>query len=236
MTETGSENGRQPGPAPATLPGSAPAPQRTQLVLLLAAVVLMQFGYPATLNGPAWVDAYMLGYAAVIAFGIRAVGGRRGYPALYVLGAWLLVAGTWFAIRQEDATAQTAMLSAVGLFQLALLIMVFRMLLTSRGSATPTTDMLLIAMTAYLLLGGVFGIAFSLLESAVPGSFVDHAAPDQPLVWQGLLYASYVTLTTLGFGDVLAVGAWARSLVTFEAVVGTLFIAVVISRLVGTRR
>lgn len=207
-----------------------------RMALFLGAVAIMQFGYPVTMYGPLWVALYMLGYVAMILFGLRIVGRRdRTRPVFSLLAVAVIIAGSWYAFAQHDRIAQTFMLATVGLFQLALLSTVFRLVLRAGKNFVPTVELLLAALSAYLLLGGVFAVAFNMLETFVPGSFVDAGAPDRPLVWQGLMYASYVTLTTLGFGDVVAVGQWARSLVTLEAVLGTLFLAIVIARLVGSR-
>lgn len=51
--------------------------------------------------------------------------------------------------------------------------------------------------------------------------------------WQQLLYYSYVTLTTLGYGDVLPVGHVAQSVAAFQAIAGTLYTVLLLSRLVG---
>jgi hypothetical protein len=51
--------------------------------------------------------------------------------------------------------------------------------------------------------------------------------------WQTTLYYSYATLTTLGYGDVLPVSAWARSLASIEAIVGVMYTTIIMARLVG---
>lgn len=206
----------------------------SQLALFLGIVLLMQFGYPISLYGPLGTVLYLLGYAAMIAFGIRVVGGARHQRRPYLLlGGFVVLASGWFAFQQDNSAAELLMLISVGLFQLALLLRLFDRILHARRENLPTTHVLLIAVSAYLLLGGVFAVVFTVLEAAAPGSFVDTGS-NQPLAWQHMLYFSYITLTTLGFGDVLAVAAWARSIVALEAVLGTLFLATVIARLVGS--
>lgn len=209
---------------------------RRQLILFLAALVLMQFGYPVSLYGPLWLALYLLGFVAMVLFGVSIARSERqrlhAYNGLAVL---VIVAGGWYAIQQGSQVALTIMLLCVGMFQLALLLLLFRMIFNARKEGTRTTELLLVAIAAYLLLGGVFGMAFALMQTFVPTSFVDVATPDVPIVWQSMLYTSYVTLTTLGVGDILPVNPWARSLFTVETVFGTLFLAVVIARLVGTR-
>ena len=51
--------------------------------------------------------------------------------------------------------------------------------------------------------------------------------------WQQLLYDSYVTLTTLGYGDILPVSFYAQAFAAFEAITGTLYTVLLLSRLVG---
>jgi Ion channel len=87
------------------------------------------------------------------------------------------------------------------------------------------------AVAAYLLLGVIWAHAYSLLAILRPGAFsgpVDTA--DGP---RALLYFSFVTLTTVGYGDVLPVHPVARSLAVLEAVVGPLYLAILVARLVS---
>ena len=56
------------------------------------------------------------------------------------------------------------------------------------------------------------------------------------MVWNQVLYFSLVTLTTLGYGDITPVGAIAQVWFALEALTGTLYLAVLIARLVGLYR
>jgi hypothetical protein len=51
--------------------------------------------------------------------------------------------------------------------------------------------------------------------------------------WPQFIYFSLVTLTTSGYGDILPVSGWARALANVEQVIGVLYIAVLMARLVG---
>ncbi len=87
------------------------------------------------------------------------------------------------------------------------------------------------AVAAYLLLGVIWAYAYSFVEFLRPGAFSGPVSPaDGP---RAFFYFSFVTLTTVGYGDVLPVHAVARSLVSLEAVVGTLYPAILIARLVS---
>jgi len=87
---------------------------------------------------------------------------------------------------------------------------------------------------AYLLTGMAWASAYDLVEQLHPGAFHFVAAPtniDQ--LTSKLIYFSFATLTTVGFGDVLPVAPFARSLAIAEAIVGQLFPAILIGALVA---
>lgn len=96
------------------------------------------------------------------------------------------------------------------------------------------------AVAAYLLIGLVWSLLFAVVEMLEPGSF---SIPEDMRAWVRarpeetplsiFVYYSFVTLATLGHGDVTPIGAAARTLSWVEAVLGQLFIAVAIARLVG---
>jgi hypothetical protein len=91
------------------------------------------------------------------------------------------------------------------------------------------------AIAGYLLLSVIFAIAYSLIETLQPGSFQMPAAFSRYGEPHGQLfyYFSVVTLTTTGYGDIIAVNPFARSLVMMEALIGQLYTAILIARLVS---
>jgi hypothetical protein len=94
-------------------------------------------------------------------------------------------------------------------------------------------------VAAYLLLGLTWAYVYAIIEFQAPGSlrFPAPAAPGQtlPRLRADVAYFSFTTLTTLGYGDILPVGAFARSMAVLEALVGQLFVATLIGRLVSLR-
>jgi hypothetical protein len=90
------------------------------------------------------------------------------------------------------------------------------------------------AVAAYLLLAVCFSYAYALTEYMHPGSFTLPPAGAQGMQTRSasFLYFSVVTLTTVGFGDITAVHPVARSLVMVEALVGQLYPAILIARIV----
>jgi Ion channel len=97
-----------------------------------------------------------------------------------------------------------------------------------------TADKLHGALAGFIMLAFVWTFIFALLESFAPGSFkivpVDGAEPNS---FYPLLYFSFTTLTTVGFGDIVPVTDQAMSLVIVEQLIGVFFVAVLIARLAG---
>ena len=88
------------------------------------------------------------------------------------------------------------------------------------------------ALVVYLLLGLLWTFLFSMTETLSPGSFSSPARLGEENRF-AFLYYSYVTLTTLGYGDVTPVTSMATSLAVVEAIIGQIYLTVLIARLVG---
>jgi len=90
------------------------------------------------------------------------------------------------------------------------------------------------AVAAYLLIGIFFAYSYTFIAAVVPGSFQEPAWVSEAGAERGeaFFYFSMVALTTVGFGDITAVHPVARSLVMMEALIGQLYPAILIARLV----
>ena len=90
------------------------------------------------------------------------------------------------------------------------------------------------ALSAYLLAGLVFGLLYWALERTWPGSLsVGVLGADSRFALGDAIYFSFVTLATLGYGDIVARSEAARGLAILEAVAGQLYLAVMVARLVS---
>lgn len=87
------------------------------------------------------------------------------------------------------------------------------------------------AVNVYLIVAFLWAHAYHLLEKIRPGSFgiAEPTAESFPI----LVYFSIVTLTTLGYGDITPVTPAARVLVTFEAILGQIYVPVVVGYLLS---
>ncbi|HEY4370113.1 MAG TPA: potassium channel family protein [Steroidobacteraceae bacterium] len=95
-----------------------------------------------------------------------------------------------------------------------------------------TSDRLWGAAAVYLMIGILWSFLYSIIDRATPQSFAIRTSTD-PMQLLDLLYFSFGTLTTSGFGDIVPLTQVARTATMVEGITGQLFIAILIARLVG---
>ena len=95
-----------------------------------------------------------------------------------------------------------------------------------------TKEVIYGAIVTYLLIGIMWAFVYKFMEELYPGSFNIPGFLDED-ARSAMIYFSFTTLTTLGYGDVTPITGPAKSLATMEAITGQMFIAVLIARLVG---
>lgn len=94
-----------------------------------------------------------------------------------------------------------------------------------------TVDTVFAALSGYYLIGWVWALVYGLLDTLLHAAFNVQIA-NGPMLDMAY-YFSFVTLTTLGFGDIIPTHPLTRSLVTVEALVGQLYLVVLVARLVA---
>jgi hypothetical protein len=205
------------------------------LAALLGLLVLVPADSQAVggrlLSGVLVTAAYLAGFAVVFkARRQRAVALLTGIPALAT--TWVGHFPIEFPRIPLAVTTHTASILFLGLTTAVILTAVLRL-------RAVTTDAVAGALCGYLLVGVFFGHGYSLVEALAPGSFRggDFATgpPDPGQVQLTLTYFSFVTLTTVGYGDVTPVTGLARGLANAEAIVGQFYLAVLVADLIGKR-
>jgi hypothetical protein len=198
---------------------------------LLAALLTIFAIYPFTL-GRSWVTVVLEGayLATIVACLLVSLGKNAWRAILYAAIASELLT---FASRMMNMSALHApgrMLRVVVLF--VVMLAVLRDVMRSREV---TMNTVFAAASVYLLMALAWASIFMALESVDPGAFeLTEAAgragmePDAQL-----LYFSMITLTTVGYGDISPLSPQARTLAALEGLIGQLYVAIIIARLVA---
>jgi hypothetical protein len=206
---------------------------RRHLVLLISLLLLFVVSpFAATL--PFGVVVLNVFGAIVLLSGTYAVSERKH---LFVIALVLAVVsvlagaamfiwpGKWIGLATQASTLVT-----LALFSVSILRHVLR-------SGRITADKIYAAICVYLLIGYAWAFADAILEGLNPGSF--SISPNVTSVNEHidrtmqLRYFSFMTLTTVGYGDIVARSPMARTFAILEALMGQLYVAVLIARLVG---
>ena len=96
-----------------------------------------------------------------------------------------------------------------------------------------TVDELFAVRATFTVVAWAFAYLYLAIQILWPGSFIAAVAPNEPRTWMEVLFLSVTTLTSTGLSDVVPVQPQARSAVMIEQVAGLMYVALVISRIVG---
>jgi Ion channel len=164
----------------------------------------------------------------ILISGIYAVSEKKGtfYTAIVIVVFAVAVSWVNRVLNLPPLTLVGNMLNALFLAFTTIVILIY--LFREREVSA---DVIMGGICVYLLMGLMWAFVFTILESVQPGSFNMPEAFGPGL--SSFSYYSFVTITTLGYGDVTPVSNPARSLALLEAISGHLYIAILIARLVG---
>lgn len=196
---------------------------------LLAALLLDIVLVPLLLALGAGMPLARLVMAAVLGAAFLAVGSGR------LAGFGLLIAVAAMAVSEisQNDVAMSVELALRMVFIGYIAFHISHAIL--RIGDDVTLDTIAGAACVYMLIGVFWASAYALLEHLRPGSFVipdDWRLPGNQF-GPALVFFSYVTLTTVGYGDIRPMGPAAGGMAVVEAIVGQLFLAITIARLVG---
>ncbi len=195
--------------------------------LLLCLVTLLFVAPPLIVSGvlgPIILDVF---FALVLVSGVAALSHRRASKILATVVATLAVATRVTAL--VNASPAVA-LASMWLTMLSLLLVTVLTLAQVFRAGPITRHRIGGSIAAYLLLGLTWSVAYQVVLMHIPDAFHFPAIENRFLA---IGYFSFVTLTTVGYGDITPVAPIARSLAAGEALVGQLYPAILIARLVS---
>jgi voltage-gated potassium channel len=205
---------------------------RFSAVGLLIALALLLFSSPFVEDLPYGdsIEAALLTLVMVSA--VVAVGGTGRILVIALLLVAPALAAKWLHhLRPDLISPLFHIITAIAFF----VFVVAHLLRFILRAARVDTNVLCAGLSGYLLLGLLWAPAYVLVARINPGAFVLSAGSDAGATMDGFhaFYFSFITLCTVGYGDVTPVSKVARMLAVAEAIAGLFYVAVLISRLVA---
>jgi hypothetical protein len=182
---------------------------------------------------------------------------RHGVLILNVIGAMVVLAGGYTLSERKHLFTIAIVLSvisiiatwllvvsqrhwAVLLAHTCIIVLVFFFAVTILGyvlrSGRVTADRIFAAICVYLLIGYGWAFVYALHDEILPASFAPIAELARNNYIERVMqfrYFSFMTLTTVGYGDILPRSPTARTMAALEAVMGQIYLTVLVARLVG---
>jgi hypothetical protein len=197
---------------------------------VLLALLLMILVYP-NLIGQNWGrEVLAVLFAAIVVSVVYALGGSHRRLIVAAIFGTVLVVFQWIYFQTGNRLIFAIDIAAFIVFTTFALVQLF-VYLMRQGAIT--ADKLHAALAIYLLSGFFWAGLYLLLFDIDPASFSFKTPDDLPLDYFGMLYFSFTTLTSVGYGDIVPVSPRAQSLVILEQVAGVFYVAVLIARLAG---
>jgi hypothetical protein len=217
------------GPLPGIVPRLWRAGWHLSFLLGLLLVVVFVL-YPMSDRSVLLGAVLQAVFSLVLISGVPVVGGSRTLMAL----AGLLAAGT-AAIGWIRLYSPSGFLTVLGVSMWILFFSMLAGVILIRVFSEGGINLHRIqgAVAVYLLLGVIWSGCYRLVLYVDPAAFNMPPAAAESTLMSKLVYFSFVTLTTVGYGDMTAVHPAARSLTMLEALAGQLFPAILIARLVS---
>ncbi len=194
-------------------------------ITLLILILIYVFGLPLFSPGEARQSAYSLiltGIFIITVFAIK----KKGNLYFYLSGIAIVlewISDFYNLTLLQGLTATFALL----FFVVAIVSMMIRIANSKKVGPLEFVE----AINVYFLLGILGSIFFSVINSFVPGAF--HFPEGVVPVRSDFIYYSFVTISTLGYGDIIPVSPVAKNFSIFISISGQLYLAMIVALLVG---
>ena len=201
------------------------------LTALTVILILMLFVF-APLQAIGFKIFQILGFASALAM-IGGVFLMSGSPIILVTMVAALIMATIAAVSRVSAPSilDVYLLSGALLIMGVMLVWVVARAVFSPGRVTH--HRIIGAVLVYLSVALIFVSLYSMVGLLVPNAFSGMSFEDSPALASKVIYFSFVTLTSTGYGDVYPLHPVARSLCNLETIVGQLYPATLLARLVS---
>jgi hypothetical protein len=200
----------------------------------LMVVILVDAVAPNEFSRGQFAD-FMLA-AVLVAALVETVRTRHNPILALVLGLPAIALRVTSAFMKDSPATNTTVISFTTLF---IGFLIWNLLHDLSKGDRPTSERIFGALCAYVFIGLLFGLFYAHMEYRQPGTFatsqaiITEGAVNESNLYPVFVYFSFVTLTTLGYGDISPIAEHARTLAWFEALLGQLYLAVMVAGFVA---
>ena len=174
---------------------------------------------------------FTIGIVILLSGGLL-VASRSVLPIAGIVAAGGMLGATLLLRAHDGYATLDVCLDAIGRLLVGLII-VWVVARAVFATGRVTYHRVIGAVLLYLSAGFAFAALFTLVGALAPGSFSGLSVTDQGSLSSNLVYFSFTTLTTVGYGDIVPVHPFARSLSNVEAILGQLYPATLLARIVS---
>ncbi len=192
-------------------------------IFLLISIVSFVFILPL-LKYPRLTDLFnAIAYSFMLLSVFSIIDKKTRFLKYMVVAASLLIWLMYFSSSQ--ASSYVAFLFSVVVFTITTVVMVMQIV----SSKTVTGKVIVETICGYLLIGVIFGFLNSVLLWINPGSI----GIDSSKTMADIMYYSFITITTIGFGDISPVSPGAKSLSILFGVISQLYLTIIMALIIG---
>ena len=208
-------------------------PYRNIFVSLIAVILIDALSSYYTARG---LFADLMVAALLLAALVETVRARHNAIWAAILGLPAIILRFVSAFTEDSPNKNSAILVLTAVF---IGFLIWNLLHDLNTGGRSTSEMVFGALVAYILIGMLFALMFTHLEYRDPGSFsasnqaVGEVATSEAKMLPNFVYFSFVTMTTLGYGDITPLTERARTLAWLEALIGQLYLAVMVAGFVA---
>lgn len=155
-----------------------------------------------------------------------------GSPRRFVIAGWIILgAGCAVAAIGQIIHAPSVVAIAYNVMQLLIQLFIAWLILRALGEKTNMTyQSIFAAASLYVMIGIVFSKLYAVIQAVTGQPFFNSV---RAIVPSDFVYYSFVTLTTIGYGDLVATSEIGRILSVIEAITGSLYLVTVVALIVG---
>lgn len=197
------------------------------IALLVFLVVLPVAEDFSIIDGPVMRVAM---FTSLLSIGVISL---RGFGLLYIAGLAMALLGiilNIIAVDSDSLYLGMASLASASLFVIVAIWATGRQIIPGDEISA---NRVIGAVNLYLLFGVLWAMVYALDEKIAPGSFAGLSEPLNQGWSSEWVYFSFVTMTTLGYGDITPVSATAKTLAYMQAVFSQFYLAILVAGLVG---